>query len=362
MELNTILIILGVVALIILVAHGLWANRREKSQYFQNANTFTKDSRVQVQDNQFHPQDRTLNSAQAASNPFAAPAPSAPSIAPQATQQSLNFDEMREDPQTYQHDIQNVEQAVSQIKISLPNSPTVSQATTVQEEFYPTSNRNVAQRSIAERSIAELEVQESAVDLSSEQLRQQLADAALQPAVELSRAAPSMQSVAFEPSAKIEVEEVVQPQTQALQHEVNNSQAEQDNSFMLLYIVAPENRFFGGELLAQALDNLGFIYGAQQIYHRHLDLSISSPILFSVANIQDPGTFDPYNMADFHTVGVVLFMQLPSQHGDDLTNLRMMIRTAKNLSEELGGFVLTDQQQIFTAQDEQDYLNRVKKS
>ena len=133
MDLNTILIILGVVALIILVAHGLWANRREKSQYFQNANTFTKDSRVQVQDNQFHPQDRTLNSAQAASNPFAAPAPSAPSIAPQATQQSLNFDEMREDPQIYQHDIQNVEQAVSQIKISLPNSPTVSQATTVQE-------------------------------------------------------------------------------------------------------------------------------------------------------------------------------------------------------------------------------------
>ncbi|MDY4280427.1 MAG: cell division protein ZipA [[Pasteurella] mairii] len=360
MDLNTILIILGVVALIILVAHGLWANRREKSQYFQNANTFTKDSRVQVQDNQFHSQERTVNSSQTANNSFTASVPSAPPIAPQATQQSLNFDEMREDPQTYQHDIQNVEQAVSQIKISLPNSPTASQATTVQEEFYPTGNRNASQRSIAERSIAELESQDNVVDLSSEQLRQQLADAALQPAVELSRAAPSVQSVALEPTAKIEMEEMVQPQAQ--QHEVNNNQAEQDNAFMLLYIVAPENRFFGGELLAQALDNLGFIYGAQQIYHRHLDLSISSPILFSVANIQDPGTFDPYNMADFHTVGVVLFMQLPSQHGDDLTNLRMMIRTAKNLAEELGGFVLTDQQQIFTAQDEQDYLNRVKKS
>ena len=30
MDLNTILIILGVAALIALVAHGLWSNRREK--------------------------------------------------------------------------------------------------------------------------------------------------------------------------------------------------------------------------------------------------------------------------------------------------------------------------------------------
>ncbi len=46
MDLNTILIILGIIALIILVVHGLWANRREKSQYFKSANTFTRDSRL----------------------------------------------------------------------------------------------------------------------------------------------------------------------------------------------------------------------------------------------------------------------------------------------------------------------------
>ena len=40
MDLNTILIILGVIALIALVVHGLWSNRREKSKYFKSANTF----------------------------------------------------------------------------------------------------------------------------------------------------------------------------------------------------------------------------------------------------------------------------------------------------------------------------------
>ena len=34
MDLNTILIILGIIALIGLVGHGIWSNRREKSLYF----------------------------------------------------------------------------------------------------------------------------------------------------------------------------------------------------------------------------------------------------------------------------------------------------------------------------------------
>ena len=87
------------------------------------------------------------------------------------------------------------------------------------------------------------------------------------------------------------------------------------------------------------------------------DLSVASPVLFSVANIEQPGTFDYYNMAEFSTMGVVLFMQLPSP-GNNLANLRMMIRAAKTIAEDLGGVVLTDQQEIFDDMAEQDYLSR----
>ncbi len=44
MDLNTILIIVGIMALVALIVHGLWSNRREKSKYFDKANKFDRTS------------------------------------------------------------------------------------------------------------------------------------------------------------------------------------------------------------------------------------------------------------------------------------------------------------------------------
>ena len=93
------------------------------------------------------------------------------------------------------------------------------------------------------------------------------------------------------------------------------------------------------------------------MYHRHFDLSVASPTLFSVANLQDDGAFNPYQ-PEFTTIGVALFMKLPSP-GNDLANLKLMIRAAKTLAEDLGGSILTEDEQIFDAVQEQAYLARV---
>lgn len=92
--------------------------------------------------------------------------------------------------------------------------------------------------------------------------------------------------------------------------------------------------------LSQSLENLGFIFG-----ERHKCITTMVSVSIYVANIEQPGTFDYYNMAEFLSMGVVLFMQLPSP-GNNLANLRMMIRAAKTIAEDLGGVVLTDQQEI----------------
>lgn len=61
------------------------------------------------------------------------------------------------------------------------------------------------------------------------------------------------------------------------------------NPLLLLFtLYLMNNVIFNGALIAQVLDDLGFCFGEKQIYHRHLDLSINSPILFSVANIEKP--------------------------------------------------------------------------
>ena len=327
MDLNTILIILGVIALIALVVHGLWSNRREKSKYFKSANTFNRTSRLTHRAQAAQPVQQHVQ----------------PKVAPQAAnQQQFNFDEQRA-----QVDARQIEKSVDDIKISLPNQPVYEMNTTQpapapapqpEPVVYPETNVQPKPR-VAEMTIEELEAQSNdfdGVNSSSPELREQLAEMSLNPTQE-----PVHENVHFNYHEPVEVEK-----------------PKQTTGFVQLYVISNQNREFYGPQLSQSLENLGFIFGERQMYHRHFDLSVASPVLFSVANIEQPGTFDYYNMAEFSTMGVVLFMQLPSP-GNNLANLRMMIRAAKTIAEDLGGVVLTDQQEIFDDMAEQDYLSRI---
>ena len=242
-------------------------------------------------------------------------------------------------------DARQVEKSVDDIKISLPNQLVYEMNTTqpapapkTEPVVYPETNVQ-PKPSVAEMTIEELEAQSNdfdGVNSSSPELREQLAEMSLNPTQE-----PVHENVHFNYHEPVEVEK-----------------PKQTTGFVQLYVISNQNREFYGPQLSQSLENLGFIFGERQMYHRHFDLSVASPVLFSVANIEQPGTFDYYNMAEFSTMGVVLFMQLPSP-GNNLANLRMMIRAAKTIAEDLGGVVLTDQQEIFDDMAEQDYLSRI---
>ncbi|MGX3020170.1 cell division protein ZipA [Ursidibacter sp. B-7004-1] len=126
-----------------------------------------------------------------------------------------------------------------------------------------------------------------------------------------------------------------------------------------LYVVAAEGQQFRGDVIAQQLDALGFQYGEYQIFHRHLDNS-ASPVLFSVANMMQPGVFDLAKMDQFSTVGLVFFMHLPSA-GNDLVNLRLMIRTVESFAQSVNGFVLNEEREIFDDYSREQYLLKVAK-
>ncbi|QLB13772.1 cell division protein ZipA [Bisgaardia hudsonensis] len=350
MDLNTILIILGIVALILLIVHGIWSNRKEKSQYFQNEKTFTQSARIrepQELSHNIHSESVTEEITELESK-----------------QHSLDFDNETHLNTTR---AQHLEQEIDKIKITLPKSSSKQVNTPIESSHYDISQ-------LTNASITEIEYSadpEEGINSSSPEIREQLSKIAQdhiasEDKIEYpmySRPKPQYkteQSVISLPTdtkeKSVETDSNIMQEKQSEQ--VNSEDSNIEGNFIMLYVVAPENREFNGANIAQVLDDLGFIYGEKQIYHRHLDLSITSPILFSVANIQQPGTFDPDNMVDFYTIGLAVFMQLPS-YGNDLANLRLMIRATKTIAEELNGFVLTDKQEIFTDEVEQDYLNRV---
>lgn len=109
--------------------------------------------------------------------------------------------------------------------------------------------------------------------------------------------------------------------------------------FYLMNIMAREGRNIDGQDLLYCLKKLGFVYGEMDIFHRHLEVDGHGEVLFSVANMVKPGTFDPARMSNFYTPGISLFMQLPPA-GRGEAHLKLMLQAAGKLVEELDALLM----------------------
>ncbi|MGR6980873.1 cell division protein ZipA [Testudinibacter sp. P27/CKL/0425] len=370
MDLHIILIILIVLILLILVAHGLWSSRREKSQMFKSANTFTYDSRTEGQDLL----DRDIEPIVSPSQPL--DHGSAPPAA------NHNYPETQPIPQVPQQPVStpvSVEQAVSNIRITLPQQ--ADAASTDSHVAYTSpatpsavsepANRteSLSRSSLLNRTIADLEQEidsEEGINTSSGILREELARATQQAKIHVSETTIDSEVVAAPTSAAESMRAQLnpEPQPQADHLEPKNekpaaaSDTQEKPKTLMLYIVAPSSHGFQGSQVVQSLEGLGFLFGQHSLYHRHLDLDGNSPILFSAANMMKPGIFDPENLADFRTAGLVLFMHLPSP-GSDLANFRLLLRAAQTLAQQLGGEVLNDKRQPFDENSKNNYLQLI---
>lgn len=353
MELNTILIILGIIALIGLVGHGIWSNRREKSLYFDNANAFGRET-----------QRTTLKPSETA----------VPDFAQKPQGQALQQESQPAQPTLEQHIVnatdayayENTAQSVNDIRISIP---TMSDAATQQYAMSPQSPAQPVTQQVEKVPVNapihyeyKSDVKSSAANFAEGNLAERnLDDLARFDNTEegIHQATPELQvslqeTVTFNSpiSQAKPIEPVVAPTAETY---VTEKPAE---DYIMLYVVAAENRLFQGVQLHQALEREGFILGHDALYHRHLDLTVASPVIFSVANVDQPGSFPIHHMHDFSTIGVVIYMPLPSA-GNNRVNLKTMLKSAKNLAAQLGGFVLTDEEQELDENAEQDYLARV---
>lgn len=115
-----------------------------------------------------------------------------------------------------------------------------------------------------------------------------------------------------------------------------------------------------GAVLLQQMTELGFKYGDFDIFHRHETTAGTGPVLFSLANMFNPGTFDIDAMETFKTEGLALFLALPVK-GSAQQAFTMMHNAAQKIATAVGGGqVLDEHRNPLTRQTVQHIVQRIR--
>ena len=120
---------------------------------------------------------------------------------------------------------------------------------------------------------------------------------------------------------------------------------------IISHSILAKDKYFSGTELYRALESAGLQFGEMNIYHYPGDNNPNTYALFSVANIVEPGTFDPDPAAaeKFSTPGISLFMRLPAKT-DNYQAYEKLLEIARRLADELEGELCDETRSQLTRQ------------
>lgn len=145
---------------------------------------------------------------------------------------------------------------------------------------------------------------------------------------------------------------------ESVEEEAKSPPPEPEEVF-IINIMAPKGEFFQGAALLDIVLKCGLRYGSMDIFHRYKDLKGEGALLFSMANMVKPGTFDLDAMDEFSTPGISLFMTLPID-ADSMQSFELMVETAQAISQTLGGELKDEQRSAMTRQTLEHCRQRIR--
>ena len=343
-ELRFVLIIVGALAIAALLFHGLWTSKKEGKAKFGDKplgklDNDSLDDAETIPNRSFAPEDDFDIIRKERKEPDFAVTPSAadplidsdPLTAPQPKEEQQDDIELNdlpsfsvEDPIKVDSEPEDVEQAVE------PEVPSF-ELNDEQKE----SHAGFKEQYGSFEEVAAEQVEEPVV--ASDTMASQQTFTASEPFA-------AKESVA--PQAAVPVEETKQDEGLGLEVIVLNVHC------------AGELPFVGTELF-RSMENNGLTYGEMSIYHCFAQSADEPKVIFSVANMMQPGTLEHDDPADFTTKGISFFMTLPC-YGQADQNFNVMLSAAQKIADDMGGNVLDESRNLMTPNRLSDYRKQIR--
>ena len=333
-NLRLILIVVVAILIIALLLHGLWIGRKERSKLFRNRPVKRQKQNYQSDENDDEPQYAEV-SHQTSTLSSTEKRESEPPIKSESLHEP-EFSVADRDPLMSENQAKGHSN-----ETSLQQEPSLGVFDVIEKESAPVVRDEPIQASVANVA-SEIKSPGNTVSpsVSSEPSISETTAHVTPVETEASDYAPAEEPKAgSEPSAEIAEKELV----------------------IVLNVSAHHGQMLDGEVLMQSIMQAGFQFGEMNIFHRHLNPTANGPVLFSLANMVKPGTFDIDTMAELTTPGVSMFMMVPS-YGDANQNFKLMLLTAQRIASDVGGVVLDDERKLLTPQKIELYKSKIRRT